>query len=552
MDPLLTAVAVIVGAIFLAGFAVARLIVKVPPDELAVFTGGGKSGPGETVRNVTYVRGGRKIRIPLLHQVDWMSLRPMTVAVQLTDVFAGDNVQVSIDGVAVIGYGIDEEAAITAATNFLHYEPQEIHAAVREVLIGQIRGVVANMTPEQLNQDRATLQEQLTEAANAEYQQFGMRVMSFQIQQISDNAGLFDALGKKRVADAVAQAEEDVAAAEKRARIAKAIADREAQEAEAEAAAKVAEAERDRDVRLAIARAQTEAERARTEQAGPLADAEAQQAVVEARVAVEQREMQAKLALEAARLETRTKALEVDVVAEARAAKLKTAEDAEAAKIATVMSAEAQAEAVRARAAADKAAAVLAGEGDAEARKALAAAKQADLEAEAAGDKAKRMAEAEGTGALLSAQADGQRELAEAMLVMDERAERVQLLQQLIPALEAVVGAAAAPFGEIDNIMMIDSGGGNGGGTLERFSTSVPTAVGTAMTVLKSFGLDGLPTNLAGSGNGHLDPDEVRQTVVSSIRNALADPEIRKEVVAAISAASESEATEEEADSAAK
>ena len=536
VNPVLIATGAIVLGLFFAIFAIAQLIVKVPPDELAVFTGGGKSGRGETVRNVTYVRGGRKIRIPLMHQVDWMSLKPMTVSVQLTDVFAGDNVQVSIDGVAVIGYGIDEAAAITAATNFLHYKPEEIHAAVREVLIGQIRGVVANMTPEQLNQDRATLQEQLTEAANAEYQQFGMRVMSFQIQQISDNAGLFDALGKKRVADAVAQAEEDVAAAQKRARIATAIADREAQEAEAEAAAKIAEAERNRDVRLAKARAETEAERARTEQAGPLADAQAQQAVVEARVAVEQREMEAKLSLEEARLDTRTKALEVDVVAEARAAKLKATEDAEASKIATVMAAEAQAEAVQAKAAADKAATMLEGEGDAAAQKALAEAKQADLEAEAAGDKAKRMAEAEGTGALLSAQAEGQRELAEAMLVMDERAERVQLLQQLIPALESVVGAAAAPFGEIDNIMMIDSGSGDGGGTLERFSTSVPTAVGTAMSVLKSFGLDGLLTSLAGDNGGGVDPEAAREAIGDAIKEALADPAIRRQILEAANA----------------
>ena len=201
----------------------------------------------------------------------------------------------------------------------------------------------------------------------------------------------------------------------------------------------------------------------------------------------------------------------------------------------TVMAAQAQAEAVEARAAADKAAAVLAGEGDAEAQTALAAATQAELEAEAAGDRAKRMAEAEGTGALLSAQADGQKELAEAMLVMDERAERVQLLQQLIPALESVVGAAAAPFGEIDNIMMIDSGGGNGGGTLERFSTSVPTAVGTAMSVLKSFGLDGLLTSLA--GDGVTDPEVVRETLAGGIRDALKDPSLRREIANAIAEA---------------
>jgi uncharacterized membrane protein YqiK len=151
------------------------------------------------------------------------------------------------------------------------------------------------------------------------------------------------------------------------------------------------------------------------------------------------------------------------------------------------------------------------------------------LEAVAAGDKAKRMAEAEGTGALLSAQADGQRELAEAMRVMDERAERVQLLQQLIPALESVVGAAAAPFGEIDNIMMIDSGGGDS--TLQRFSTSVPTALGTAMSVLKSFGLDGLLTNLAGNGR---DPVAARAALIEAIREAATDPDFRKEIAAAL------------------
>ena len=193
-------------------------------------------------------------------------------------------------------------------------------------------------------------------------------------------------------------------------------------------------------------------------------------------------------------------------------------------------------EALRAKAAADKAASVLAGEGDAEAQIALAAARRTSLEAEAAGDRAKRMAEAEGTGALLSAQADGQRELAEAMKVMDERAERVQLLQQLIPALEAVVGAAAAPFGEIDNITMIDSGGGNGGGTLERFSTSVPTAVGTAMAVLKSFGLDGLLTSLAG-GSAEVDGKAARETIAAALRDALRDPDLRSEIARAVAEA---------------
>ena len=92
--------------------------------------------------------------------------------------------------------------------------------------------------------------------------------------------------------------------------------------------------------------------------------------------------------------------------------------------------------------------------------------------------------------------------------------------------------------------MMIDSGSGDGGGTLERFSTSVPTAVGTAMTVLKSFGLDGLLTNLANSSNDSpVDASAVRESVVNTITDALADPYTRKEVLDALARAEKKDAS---------
>lgn len=98
-----------------------------------------------------------------------------------------------------------------------------------------------------------------------------------------------------------------------------------------------------------------------------------------------------------------------------------------------------------------------------------------------------------------------------------------------------MVAAAAASFGEIDNIVMIDSGSGNGDSTLERFSTTIPTALGTAMSVLKSFGLDGLLTSLAGTGSTPVDSGTAKEAIASAIRETLSDPEFRREIPSAAS-----------------
>jgi flotillin len=496
-NPILIAVVAIIVALLLVFYAVAKLIVKVPPDELAVFTGSGKSGgQGADPTNVTYVRGGRKIRIPLLHQVDRMSLKPMSVPVQLTDVLASGNVEVSIDGVAMIGYGMDEEAAVTAATNFLHYTPQEVHAAVKEVLIGQIRGVVANMTPEQLNEDRAELQAALTTAADAEYQQFGMRVMSFQIQQISDNAGLFAALGQKRVADAKADAERDVAQAKLLSRRAVADADREAQQAEQAARAQVAEATRDADVRVAEAKAATDAKDAEAAQAGPLADARARKDVLIAEEEARAAQEEAALQVEQRRTERSRQAQQADTIVPAEAAREAATLQAEANRVTTVTAAEAEAAATRNKGAAEAEARTAAAGATKEELLAAAGGKKADLEATATGEAALLLARAEGEGAMLKARAEGEQGLAEAFNAYTPGATQLALLPRLIEALPSIAGKIAEPFGNIDRVVLIGGNEGNGEGDgsqslLGQIATTVPMTMALMREVVQSTtGLD--------------------------------------------------------------
>ena len=520
LTPIVVVLVAAVIALFLVAWGVSKLLEHASPDEVKVFTGSGKSVQGEgEVQNVTYVRGGRKLRIPFIHRVWTMSLAPFKINLRLEEVLTSNNLKISISGVAIVGFGDTMEMVRTAAGKFLHYSPAEIEDAVQEILTGHVRGVISTLTAEAANQDRERLRANLKDAAEAEYRQIGMFVLSFQIQEISDREGLFTALGATRLAQAKAKARKDEAEADRDARIAEAEADRAAAVAQAGAEGAIAEANRDRDVRRAKADAATAEEQARMEQAGPLADAVARQAVVEAEVEVDRRRVAAELEHERARKETVDMRLQADVIAPAQADKDRVELDAQAEKRKVELTAEAskrrveleaEAEAAKVQALADAAAhkVEVAGEAEAASQTVTAASLQAELEAQAAGDLANRMAEANGTEALLLAQALGQEKLAEALGLMDDRAMQIQLITDLIPALKHAVAAAAAPIGEIDQLTVIDTGSGNGTGAIEKLLTTTPAAIGTGMEILKAFpGLSDLLANFMASAPTSSDSD---------------------------------------------
>ena len=93
-------------------------------------------------------------------------------------------------------------------------------------------------------------------------------------------------------------------------------------------------------------------------------------------------------------------------------------------------------------------------------------------------------AEAEGQRANLLAEAEGKQRLAEALNAYDAAAIQLTLSQLFIQHLPQMIEGAAKPLGQIDRLTIIDSGGGNGGGPLQKLSSTVPTSV---FTFLESF-----------------------------------------------------------------
>lgn len=506
-------VAGIVFAVLLVAALYARFYIKVPPDQVAVFTGRG---------GFRVVRGGASFRLPVIERVDYMSLAPFETTLPIKGAYSKEGVQVNVDAVALVRFDSEDTAVRTSAERFLNADREQLHATVQEILAGHLRSICAKMTIEEINSSREALVSAVTNEAGSDFAGLGMNLDVLTIQHISDDQGYLENLGRKRVAEVKRDAEIGEAEAARDAMIRSAEAKREGQTAQAIADAAIAEAQRDRDLRVAKAQADVEAERARAQQSGPLADAEARKEVVKAEVAVEEERVRSNIAVEQQEVLRQQQSLEANIIKPAEAERQAAVLRAEGERLATVQRAQGQADAK-----------ALEGEGESKRRLALAEAHQREIEAQGEGEarartlnaeahKAELEAEGAGQKAILLGEAEGKQKLAESLNAYNQAALQLSVYPDLIAKLPEIANSLAAPFASVDRIVMIDGGGGGGNGPMAKYGSTVPLLLAQAIETLRAVGFD-LPSVLnpnghtapAANGNGHAPLDELAAEVES-------------------------------------
>ncbi|EOM77757.1 flotillin family protein [Rhodococcus rhodnii] len=464
-----------------------RNYIKVPPNEVAVFTGRGKP---------KVVRGGARFKIPGIERVDIMSLEPFNVSINLKNALSNDGVPVNVEAVGLVRIGSADEAVQTAVQRFLTSDLEELQRQINEILAGSLRGITATMTVEDLNSNRDSLARSVVEEAGGDLARIGMEVDVLKIAGISDFNGYLESLGQRRIAEVKRDAAVGTAEAERDAQIQSAKARQAGSVAQAEADTAIATANQKRDVELARLRAQTEAENAEADQAGPLAQATATKAVGIAREEAEATRVEARTEVERRRAQQSEAALQADVIAPAEAERQAAIARAEGERRAAILRAEAQAETARQTGAAQADSRKLVADAVRAEQQADADGLRAKLEAEAEGRKvaaealrAEQQAEADGLLAKLEAEAAGKRQVADALNSYSEDAARLLVLPDVLEALVSATSAAAAPVGEIDRISII--GGADGArdsvGTLLGIS---PQVVAGVIETLTASGID--------------------------------------------------------------
>jgi flotillin len=160
------------------------------------------------------------------------------------------------------------------------------------------------MTPEEANAERLKLAELVGQQASTDLRKLGLVLDFVKIQSISDDHGYLEAIGRKRSAEVVKNARIAEATAEAEARMVAAEQKRRGSVAEAEAEVVIADAEN----KLRVHRATLAAETNRAEQ--------------RARVAGEIARVEEEQSLEAVRVEMNRKRYEADTIVPAEAEKM--------------------------------------------------------------------------------------------------------------------------------------------------------------------------------------------------------------------------------------
>jgi flotillin len=311
--------------------AIKSLIVIVPPNMAAVITGRKRRLPDGQVVGYRTVIGGSTLRIPIIEQVQYLSLETIPLELTVSNAFSKGNIPLTVQAIANVKIASEPESDFNnAVERLLGKSEDEVAALARETLLGNLRGVLATLTPEQVNEDRLKFAESLAAEAEEDLKKLGFSLDVLKIQNVSDEAGYLDAIGRKKTA--VVKKEAEVAEAENEAETRRRQAEyrQMAETAEAEAAIRIAEAQN----------------RLRVRQAELARDAETAERL--ARVAAEQAEIEARRELEARRVETERQRLAADVVAPAEAERQAAEARAKAAAAPIIETGRAQAEALRA------------------------------------------------------------------------------------------------------------------------------------------------------------------------------------------------------------
>ena len=269
------------------------------PNEMLVVTGGSHKGSQGLKGYRVVANGGWTFVKPVLETARRMDVTLLPVLVEVKNAYSNGGTPLNIQAIANVKVSTDPDVRNNAIERFLGRDPREIVQVAQENLEGNLRSVLAQLTPEEVNEDRLRFAEQIAKDVGDDLRRLGLQLDTLKIQSVSDDVDYLNSISRRRVAQIVRDAE--IAEAE-------AIGEAERIEAEMEEKAEVVltdaqtvVVEKDNGVRTKVALMEKKArsEEQRTEAAELEARAIAEQKLQKVRAELERLRLQAEQVLPA-------------------------------------------------------------------------------------------------------------------------------------------------------------------------------------------------------------------------------------------------------------
>ncbi|MCA1994562.1 MAG: flotillin family protein [Coleofasciculus sp. S288] len=202
------------------------------PNEVLILSGRKRRTKDGQEVGYRVLAGGRAVRIPIVETVKRMDVTTMPVRVEVRNAYSKGGTPLNIQAIANVKISSDPSVVGNAIERFLDCDRSEIVRVAKETLEGNLRGVVATLTPEQVNEDRLEFAERIASDVSRDLMKLGLQIDTLKIQSVSDDVDYLRSIGRKQIAlilrdaeiaesDAVGEADRIEAECEQQAEVAK-------------------------------------------------------------------------------------------------------------------------------------------------------------------------------------------------------------------------------------------------------------------------------------------------------------------------------------------
>lgn len=173
----------------------------------------GKTG-GEK-KSAKLYHGGAAFVLPIIQNYDVLSMEPMQIDCKLTGALSSQNIRVDVPTTITVAISTNPEIMQNAAERLLGMNTESTENLITDIVYGQMRLIIAEMTIEKLNSDRDEFLDKARKNIDNELNKLGLYLLNINISDIRDEAGYITNLGKEAESRALNEAQANIEEQEK-------------------------------------------------------------------------------------------------------------------------------------------------------------------------------------------------------------------------------------------------------------------------------------------------------------------------------------------------
>ena len=177
------------------------------PNQMLVVSGKRTTLPSGERLNFSVIQAGRHWRVPFVQTVALMDVRLIPIELQVTKVLSNGGIPLDVHAIANVKITSDPNYVHNAVERFLGLPAESIRTSAKQTLEGVLRGVISQLTPEQVNEDRIEFANKLVEITADDFNKMGLHLDTLKVQRVEDEAQYLVNIARTQIANALRDAE---------------------------------------------------------------------------------------------------------------------------------------------------------------------------------------------------------------------------------------------------------------------------------------------------------------------------------------------------------